>query len=323
MEGKKTLINTGRMSFDGNLDIFKKLAEKRDLLKQNDDRHKEIRPLLIVMPGLMRGVAGGGRMEALHEAGFNNIFDNVIGISTGAPAAAYFLANQPKTGTSIYYDDLPKGNFISLRRGLSGGNMVDINLICDIFRGKKGEKKLNIQKLLQNRTQFHVGITEYDTGVGVLKKADKTTDLVELIRASTAVPVLYDEKVLISGKRYVDGCVGISFPTQEIIKKLNPTDVMVLTNKNKIFTQPLIHKRFDDLYKKRLPTVLYNKLKKYVFLTSQEMKKFQENAKYNHLILWENNERLENSMNGEKLKENAGVAYEHTKRLILNSGTII
>lgn len=46
---------------EGNFDVFKNLAKKARLLDEMSLEHQKIRPLLIVMGGVMRGVAGGHR----------------------------------------------------------------------------------------------------------------------------------------------------------------------------------------------------------------------------------------------------------------------
>ena len=45
---------------EGNLQVFRNLHRKAELLRSGNPKHEKIRPLLIVMGGVMRGVAGGG-----------------------------------------------------------------------------------------------------------------------------------------------------------------------------------------------------------------------------------------------------------------------
>ena len=70
---KKESNESGHVDFfkylEGREDVvFQNLFRKKRLLDAQNDEHKKIRPLLISLPGIMRGVIGGGTSFCL--AGF-------------------------------------------------------------------------------------------------------------------------------------------------------------------------------------------------------------------------------------------------------------
>jgi len=69
-------------------------------------------------------VISGGQVIALEEAGLSDAFDIAVGVSTGAPIAAYFLAQQSVLGTSIYYEECTTPQFISLSRMRVGADYL-------------------------------------------------------------------------------------------------------------------------------------------------------------------------------------------------------
>jgi hypothetical protein len=83
--------------------VFGELQKRRDDLRNGIENNSN--PVLMVLGGTLRGCYGGGGVIALKKMGLTDAFKTVIGISTGAPTVAYFLANQPEIGTSIYSEE--------------------------------------------------------------------------------------------------------------------------------------------------------------------------------------------------------------------------
>lgn len=59
------------------------------------------RLLLVVDGGLMKGAYATGAGLALEALGYTDVFDTVVGISSGAPSAAYFVAGEVWKGSSL------------------------------------------------------------------------------------------------------------------------------------------------------------------------------------------------------------------------------
>ena len=151
-------------------------GDERAVLRQvaehaHSIRHGKVsphRPWLIACPGTMRGVYGGGQVSAFEERGLTNGFAGCVGVSTGAPTVAYFLAGQARLGTSIYYEECTWPEFISPLRILRGGHGADIGFLGEVFRGHMGRKRLAQERLHATSTELLFGLTEFVTGQGAI-----------------------------------------------------------------------------------------------------------------------------------------------------------
>lgn len=217
------------MELNRSSQVVKSLFLKRDLLLQGDKAHEKIRPTLLVCGGAMRGAYGAGVAIALHRLGLADCFDVVIGISTGAAIASYFLAGEEQTllGTAIYYQEC-LNNFISFRRW----PVVDIDYIERVMRA--GPKKLDVAAVIRHRSQFFVGVTDWTAGKGSfidVKKARPEPLLA--IKASMAITALYRKPVAVNGQSFTDGSTSMSFPTKEVAERFDPTHMLVVANCSK------------------------------------------------------------------------------------------
>ena len=206
--------------------IIQRLIQKRDLLMNGDDAHKKIRPLLIVCGGAMRGVYGAGSVAALHALGLADVFDTVIGISTGAGIAAYFLAGYEQTllGTTIYYEDCSGTRFLKLRPRPT----ANVDYLETVFRNAK---KLDTAAITQHRSQFFVGVSDWNTGIHSLLDAKHAQpDMVTALKASMAIMPLYRTPVEVNGHLYYDGAISRLLPLS-FIDDFLPTDVLIISNR--------------------------------------------------------------------------------------------
>ena len=304
-------------NLEGTTQVFERLFDKKHLLENGDEAHKNIRPLLIVMHGSMSGVYGGAQVTALYEHGLNQVFDTVIGVSTGAPTVAYFLSGQPALGTSIYYEELVDNNFISLFRGLRGESIIDMDFLCDVFRGGFGNKKLNIAGIRASRTKMLIASTKYDTGEGVLFDASRYEDVVELLKASSAQPILYKGDVVIDGIKYVDGGIGLPFPDHEIIESINPTDILVLTNRHSVESRPaLSYKLFGNFVMRNLPDIIRDKILNQDDIIRNNMDQMRADNSRNYAFVWCSDEVHPNDLDRDKLVRAKNEAYRHMSDIL-------
>src|SRR3954451_18408795 len=83
---------------------------------------------LVIEGGAMRGVRSAGGLCALERLGLSEAFDCVFATFGGAVNGAYFLARQAVYGTTIYYENLNRREFIN---ALRFGKLVDIDYVID------------------------------------------------------------------------------------------------------------------------------------------------------------------------------------------------
>jgi predicted patatin/cPLA2 family phospholipase len=86
---------------------------------------------LAVEGGGVRGVVSAGMLTALHDLGLRDGFDVVYGASAGAFNATYFLSAEAETGLSIYYDQMPRREFLDYRRIVRGRPALNLDWIIE------------------------------------------------------------------------------------------------------------------------------------------------------------------------------------------------
>jgi predicted patatin/cPLA2 family phospholipase len=176
------------------------------------------------MGGGMRGVYGAGVVTGLEKAGFHDVFDLTAGVSAGAADIAYFLAGQAEYGTPIYYEQLANRTFINFSRL---NRIMDIDYVDHICRFVK---PLDQGRIRQSRSAFYIGVTNARTGKGEMIDAKtEGVDIVDLLRASAAVPIVYNKSVSVNGVDYCDGQIGHGIPLDFLLDRVC-TDVLLVLN---------------------------------------------------------------------------------------------
>lgn len=231
------------------------LREKKMLLRAGDDRHRRHKTALIINGGFMWSAYSGGVAIGLEELGMFDVFDYVIGLSSGAASGAYFLAKQSRLGSSIYYEDLVGNKFINFLRFFK---ILNLDYLEQIFREKKSLKTQNVKR---SRSTLLVGITDAETGKGKLVSAKKTDDLVLLLKASMAAPYFYPPAVQIDGKKYIDGGVGVEIPLMYALSELGCNNILVIPNQPNSLIKKTKNKSWERLIQKTTSFALSSKIK--------------------------------------------------------------
>ncbi len=185
---------------------------------------------LVIQGGAMRGVFTAGALCALEAMGLRAAFDSVYGSSAGAVNGAYFLADQVTLGTSIYYTEINNRRFIDWRR-LLAGTAVDIDFCYDEVVGRR--KPLALERVLASRARLHIYVTNADqiaTECFTQHELPRARDLLTLLKASAAMPLVYRRPVLYAGTRYVDGALFTPVPLLEAIAD-GCTHILVLLSR--------------------------------------------------------------------------------------------
>lgn len=196
--------------------------------KKNDPERKDIRSVLLIMGGGMKGAAGAGQsLIGLPAVGMDKVFDAVVGVSAGAAEAAYLVAGgeQVPKGASIFYEECAAGEFIKRSRI---NQVVNIDVVTEAM--SRGEKAVDQQAVLGSKTEFYVGVTrESDGECELIDAKTAKPGMIAAIGASMALPIAYRKAITVNGEKYVDG-VFDPMPIQKIIERFNPTDILVLPN---------------------------------------------------------------------------------------------
>jgi predicted patatin/cPLA2 family phospholipase len=177
---------------------------------------------LLVEGGGMRGVCSAGGLVALDAMGFRNVFDQIYATSAGAMNVAYMLADQAVFGIQIYYKEINNKRFINFWR-LS--KVVDIDYIFD--RVVKEIRPLDTARVLAAPSEFYVSVVDRNSAENiVLKTADFPQDVLALLKATTALPVVYNRSIQVGSSSFFDGGLRSPVPLHAAIQR-GCTDLLV------------------------------------------------------------------------------------------------
>lgn len=216
------------MILEGDMSVVEALKEKKRLMEAGKS-HDHLKILMICDGGLIKGAYSVGVGLALEELGYISVFSDVVGVSSGAPSVAYFLAGSVHTGGSLIYEECCSKKFMNVWRFW---NIVNVDYIVAVLRGATG-KRLDGEKVLHSKTRIHIGVSVFDTAEPVLIVPRTEEELFDSIRASVLMPHMSRARAWIRGKRYIDG--GFAYPhiLHKALTTIVFTHVLILTSQNK------------------------------------------------------------------------------------------
>ncbi len=183
---------------------------------------------LVVEGGAMRGIFAAGVLDSFLDKEFMP-FSMCIGVSAGANNLAGFLAGKWGRNYRVLTDYSPRPEFISVRRFLSGGHLMDIDWLWDVTIR---DLPLDTGKIARSSAKYFVGLTRVADGKAVLVQPTEE-NLGEVLKASSAMPLAYRNFVGLAGVEpngggqtgngttayYVDGGVADPIPVQEAYRR--------------------------------------------------------------------------------------------------------
>ncbi|MCR9580121.1 patatin-like phospholipase family protein [Vibrio antiquarius] len=199
---------------------------------------------LIVEGGAMRGVFSCGILDHFLANDFSP-FDSFWGVSAGASNLVAYLAKMPGRNLKIYLDYSLRKEFISPSQILRGGDMMNLDWMWDVTLEELGIDKSTLKA---DSRPFFLGVTRQDNGQAEYHTPN-VDELAETMKASSALPVLYRNGVLLNGTRYVDGGVSDALPVAEAIKR-GAKKIMVLRSQPSSYQKP--KGKFSALIKEML-----------------------------------------------------------------------
>lgn len=158
----------------------------------------------------MRGIFAAGVLDVFLERDFAP-FDLAIGSSAGACNLSSHLAGQHGRNRRCYLTQMRRTEFIDARRFLRGGHWLDLDYLWDAF---DREDPLDCTAAVTSKTQLLVAATLVSSGTAVFLEPTPAT-LNEVLRASSAVPVMYRRFVELDGHAYTDGGISAPIPVEE------------------------------------------------------------------------------------------------------------
>jgi predicted patatin/cPLA2 family phospholipase len=172
------------------------------------------RVALVVEGGAMRGIFAAGALDVFLEQRFFP-FDLVLGVSVGASNALSFLAGQHGRTRRCFLDQMSRPEFIDPWRGVRGGHWMDLDWLWDAI---EREDPLDRRAAASCGVEYALVATSVQTGTAryLTPRAD---DMLEALKASCALPLLYRKTVTLDGEQFVDGGLSDPIPVREAYRR--------------------------------------------------------------------------------------------------------
>ncbi len=195
--------------------------------------------VLLIFGGVMSGMRGSGALIGLQEMGLTHVFDEIYSMSAGFPNACYFLADDPHTGPSIYYEELAGKKFINTAHPW---NLMDIDYLIDVFKNKK---PLPVDKVLASKTKLYVIVKNLKNKQVEYLEVHEVGEpqFFDLMKAAVSAPFLHPGSTKIGDSPYKDlwmhGSADYQFHIDKILST-GATDVLVIYNNKAQYLAPAI-----------------------------------------------------------------------------------
>ena len=216
-------------------------------------------------------VLEGGAMRGLYTAGVLDVFldnnikvDGIIGVSAGVLFGVNYVSKQK--GRAIRYNKkiAKDKRYMGIRSLITTGNIInkdfayyEIPTKLDIFDEETFEK---------SNTDFWATVTNIETGEAEYIKLEKPIDQMEVLRATSAMP-LVSKIVEWDNKKYLDGGVSDSIPVEKCKSMGYDKIIIVLTR-----TIEYRKKKANSL----LAKVKYKRYSKLIRTMENRYKKYNE-----------------------------------------------
>lgn len=214
-------------------------------------------------------VLEGGAMRGLYTAGVLDVFldnnikvDGIIGVSAGVLFGVNYLSKQKGRGIRYNKKFAKDKRYMGMRSFLTTGNIVnkdfayyEIPTKLDIFDEETFEK---------SDTDFWATVTNIETGEAEYIKLEKPIDQMEVLRATSAMP-LVSKIVEWNNKKYLDGGVSDSIPVEKCKSMEYDKIIVVLTRTIEYRKKKANSLLAKTKYKKypKLVRIMENRYKKY------------------------------------------------------------
>lgn len=162
----------------------------------------------------MRAVFSTGVLDQFLRDQFNP-FDLYVGVSAGAGNLAAFLAEMPGRNLKLYCDYSRRPPFKSFSRFLAGGHLLDLDWL---WKTTISEIRLDLKTIYGKGLPLVVGMTDVKTGRPVFHETDGD-DLEHVLKASSALPLLYRGFPVVGGQSMTDGGLTDAIPVREAIRR--------------------------------------------------------------------------------------------------------
>lgn len=173
----------------------------------------------------MRSVFSAGLLDGFLAENFNP-FDFYIGVSASAYNLATFLAGEAGLSLRTYQTLATDRRFIDYWRFLRGGHLLDLDWL---FTTALAESNFRVENVYRQHKPLYVCVTDVVTGEAVYI-ATRAHNLIDAIKASTALPLLYRGFPPLEDRPMTDGGVADGLPVAQAIR-LGAHNILVIRSR--------------------------------------------------------------------------------------------
>ncbi|MBC7003910.1 patatin family protein [Photobacterium sp. BZF1] len=213
---------------------------------------KQKKIALVVQGGGQRGIFTAGVFDAFLESGFDP-FELYIGTSAGALNLSSFISRQPRFGYEFIVNYTTDNEFFNLYKYLSQQKSMNLDWALEEVRSH-GAIPLDVLKardVLKHRTALACA-TRKDTLQDIYMPMYQD-NWCEVLRASCAIPVIYNLPVNIDDLEWVDGGVSAAVPVKEAWQR--GADLVIVVRTEPVLLPGSEGRRFDD-WRSKVETAL-------------------------------------------------------------------
>ena len=175
----------------------------------------------------------------------------VIGSSGSTATLAYYVAKQYPSIKNIWENLLSTKKFLNRFRLFK---IMDIDYLIDDIFGK--QDKLDTQAVRNSAIKFYIGATEVN-GQPIYFSNQGDVPILEALRASSAMPVIFGKRVKINDKYYIDGSWANNLEKNiQKARELGATKIIVINNRNTTLTTRLFLKTYQLFVNKGLRSAI-------------------------------------------------------------------
>ena len=177
----------------------------------------------------MRSIFSAGLLDGFLQNQFTP-FDINIGVSAGAYNLLCYLSGKQNISRHIFEHFACSQDFISLRRFLCGGHLIDLDWIDQVAFDPS---LLDIHRAYQNSSALYVCLTDVLSGEAAYIKT-QPDNIRKVIKATAALPMLYRSFPEINQRPMADGGVADGIPIAEAIR-LGARKIMVVRSRHRTY----------------------------------------------------------------------------------------
>ncbi|GEM_PF-5045760 len=179
----------------------------------------------------MKGAFTAGALSVFYKKLGPDYFNVIYSDSVGVGGQAFYAAKEPNIMEDIWANRVNGKKLIDFFNVFRGGPILKLDYLLGLFKSESS--KLKLDAMLKSKPELFCIATDYSTKkpcIFNLKKGDTFA----VMKATCAIPILYNQKVFIDGRRYIDGGLSIKKIYELILEHLEGDhfeEIVIIVNK--------------------------------------------------------------------------------------------